>query len=67
MRTDRNIIVELERLLEEYDVEIEGKRKSGILEDKTAKTYLRHANTFVRWCRGDFVPGERKLKIGRGK
>ena len=62
MRKDRNVIAELERLLEKYEIEIEGKRKTGILEDKTAKTYLRHANTFVRWCKGDFVPGIRKLE-----
>lgn len=62
MRKDRNVIAELERLLEKYEIEIEGKRKTGILEDKTAKTYLRHANTFVRWCKGDFVSGIRKLE-----
>ncbi len=62
MRKDRNVIAELERLLEKYEIEIEGKRKTGILEDKTAKTYLGHANTFVRWCKGDFAPGNRKLK-----
>jgi len=61
MRADRNIINELERLLEEYEIEIERKRKAGILENKTAKTYLLHANNFVRWCKGDFVPGIRKL------
>lgn len=62
MKADRNIIAEIERLLEEYEIEIEEKRKSGILENKTAKTYLRHANTFVRWCKNDFVPGIRKLE-----
>lgn len=60
MRADRNIINEIERLLEEYEIEVEAKRKAGILEDSTTRTYLRHANTFVRWCKGDFVPGERK-------
>ena len=62
MRANRNIIAELEKLLEEYEIEVEEKRKAGVLENNTAKTYLRHANTFVRWCKGDFVPGIRKLK-----
>ena len=61
MRADRNIIAEIERLLEEYEIEIEGRRKSGILENNTAKTYLLHANNFVRWCKGEFVPGGTKI------
>jgi len=61
MKTDKDTILEMERLLEEYDIEIEAKRKAGVLEDKTAITYLRHANTFVRWCKGEFVPGEKKI------
>ncbi len=61
MKTDRKTITEIERLLEEYEVEVENKRKSGVLADKTAKTYLHHANTFVRWCKGDFVPGAKNI------
>jgi len=62
MKTDKGIIAEIERLLGEYDIEVEEKREKGILKDKTAKTYLRHAGTFVRWCKGEFIPGIRKLR-----
>lgn len=61
MKADRNIITQIERLLEEYEIEVEEKRRNGILKDKTAKTYRRHANTFIRWCKDDFVPGERNM------
>lgn len=49
MKADRNIIAEIERLLEDYEIKVERQRKAGNLKDKTVKTYLRHANTFVRW------------------
>jgi len=48
MKADRNVINQIERLLEKYEIEVEEKRRNGILKDKTANTYLRHANTFVR-------------------
>jgi hypothetical protein len=62
MRTDKRTIAEMERLLEEYDTEVEAKRKEGILKNKTAKTYLLHAENFVKWCKEEFIPGIRKLK-----
>ncbi len=61
MKTDKNVINQIEKLLERYEIEVEEKRKNGILKDKTAYTYLRHANTFVRWCKDDFIPGERNI------
>jgi len=60
MRANENILNEIERLLQEYEIEVEAKRTAGELNYATAKTYLRHANTFVRWCKGDFAPGEGK-------
>lgn len=63
MKADRHVISELERLLKEYSVEVESARKKGLLSDKTANTYLLHPTNFVRWCRGDFVPGEKNLRI----
>jgi hypothetical protein len=32
------------------------------LSEKTVRTYTRHAETFVRWLKDDFTPGER---VGR--
>jgi hypothetical protein len=48
------------RLYQTYEQEVIEKKKKGLLEEKTAKTYLRHASTFVRWCKNDFIPGVRK-------
>lgn len=61
MKVDRDTLSEIERLLEEYEIEVERKRRDGILAEQTASTYILHATNFVRWCKGDFVPGERKL------
>ena len=63
MKVDKNIITEIERLLEKYEIEIEKKQKAGILLHNTAKTYLLHSTNFVRWCKDEFVPGGRKLKV----
>jgi|HigsolmetaGSP11D_1036233.scaffolds.fasta_scaffold03822_2 hypothetical protein len=60
MRASQDFIKQLELLYEAYEQEVTEKMKAGILEEKTAKTYLRHASTFVRWCRNDFEPGVRK-------
>ena len=61
MKTDRKTIEELERLILEYEVEVERSRKDGKLSDKTANTYLAHSNNFVRWCKGEFIPGGRNM------
>jgi hypothetical protein len=61
MRADKDIIAEMEKLFEEYNIEVEAKRKAGVLKDKTAKTYLLHPKNFIRWCKEDFVPGGRNL------
>ena len=39
--------------LEAYREEVE----RADLRPDTKRTYLRHAETFVRWLGGDFVPG----------
>ena len=59
MRASREFIKQLELLYEEYDKEIYEKMKAGILKDTTAKTYLTHSSNFIRWCRNEFVPGDR--------
>jgi len=61
MKADKNFINQFERLLERYEIEVEEKRKKRILTKKTADTYLRHVNTFLRWCKDDFVPGGRNM------
>ncbi len=62
MRTNQEIIAEMERLFEEYKHEIEVRRKDGSLKQYTVRTYPSHAWEFIRWCKGEFIPGVRKLK-----
>lgn len=62
MRTDKKIISEMERLFKEYDDEVEKRKKEGILKNTTARTYLSHAENFVRWCKEEFTPGITKLR-----
>ncbi|WP_419885715.1 hypothetical protein [Paenibacillus sp. B-A-8] len=59
MKASQDFIKQLELLYEQYEKEVLEKLKVGILKDTTAKTYLTHSNNFVRWCRNDFVPGDR--------
>ncbi|CAM3854234.1 MULTISPECIES: hypothetical protein [Paenibacillus] len=59
MKASQDFIKQLELLYEQYEQEVTEKLKAGILKDTTAKTYLTHSSNFVRWCRNDFVPGDR--------
>ncbi|MBU9714145.1 hypothetical protein [Evansella tamaricis] len=60
MKASQEFINQLESLNQAYEQEVNQKKEKGLLEEKTAKTYLRHSGTFVRWCKGDFAPGIRK-------
>lgn len=60
MKSSQEFIKQLEELYQSYEQEVTQKVKAGLLEEKTAKTYLRHSGTFIRWVRNDFVPGVRK-------
>ncbi|WP_028592454.1 hypothetical protein [Paenibacillus massiliensis] len=59
MKASEDFIKQLELLYEQYEQEVTEKLKSGTLKGTTAKTYLTHSINFVRWCRDDFVPGDR--------
>jgi len=59
MKTSKDIIIEIERLLSEYDKEVHKSMDNGLLKFNTVKTYLLHSNNFVRWCRDEFIPGDR--------
>jgi ABC-type Zn uptake system ZnuABC Zn-binding protein ZnuA len=54
---------QLEKLLETYESEVKQAQKNGLLTDSTARTYLLHASNFVKWCKGDFIPGGRNANI----
>ena len=59
MRASQEYIKQMEALYEAYEREVTGKYKVGLLTASTAKTYLVHSENFLKWCRNDFVPGER--------
>jgi hypothetical protein len=52
----------MEKSYEGYKREVEVRRKDGSLRQYTVRTYLTHAWDFIRWCKGEFMPGVRKLK-----
>ncbi|MGB3261920.1 hypothetical protein [Paenisporosarcina sp.] len=60
MKASQDFIKQMEELHQTYEKEVTEKMKSGVLAEKTAKTYLRHSSTFIRWCQDDFVPGVMK-------
>lgn len=55
MKVSFEALREVERALEAYKEEVS---RAGLAE-KTVWTYTRHAETFVRWLKDDFTPGER--------
>ncbi|GGF88732.1 hypothetical protein [Paenibacillus aceti] len=59
MKASLDFIKQLELLYEQYEQEVIENLKAGLLKENTAKTYLTHSANFVRWCRNDFVPGDR--------
>ncbi len=50
MKTDSNVIREMERLLEQWKTEI----SQSTLKQSAQDTYVLHPNNFVRWVKGDF-------------
>lgn len=44
---------EVEEALERYEAEVQASRLSASAKE----TYLGHTRHFVRWLKGDFVPG----------
>jgi hypothetical protein len=62
MRTTPETIEEMGRLYEAYEREVKARKNEGILTHKTVNTYLPHAWRFIRWCKGEFIPGIRKLE-----
>ena len=56
MRVSSKALQEIEAAFREYEREVE----SSNMMPSTKKTYLLHAEHFVRWLKDDFVPGARK-------
>lgn len=62
MKTATVTIQEIDRLLVEYENEIQDAYQNGLLAENTVKTYLLHSRNFVKWCHGEFNPGPRNAK-----
>ena len=56
MRVSNEALQEIEAALREYEQEVE----SSNMSPATQHTYLLHSENFVKWLKGEFVPGARK-------
>lgn len=54
MVVSKSTLSEVEAALNLYRCEIEALES---MKDNTKKTYIDRADKFVRWLKGDFVPG----------
>ncbi|WBF55490.1 hypothetical protein HXV90_06325 [Lysinibacillus sp. JK80] len=52
-------LAQLDEKLKEYEKVVLEKEKKALLAPNTKATYLLHASNFVRWCNGEFMPGDR--------
>lgn len=52
-RVSQPCLKQVREALETYAEKVEASK----LSPSTKQTYLRHAETFVRWLEGDFEPG----------
>lgn len=59
---DREVLVALDGLLRRYEDAVENARRQGLVTNKTAHTYILHSTNFVRWLKGDFVPGAKNMR-----
>lgn len=56
MRVSSKTLQEIEAAFREYEREVE----STNITPSTKQTYLLHSENFVKWLKGEFVPGGRK-------
>ncbi|MFF5994787.1 hypothetical protein AAGS61_08490 [Lysinibacillus sp. KU-BSD001] len=56
---NKEFIAKLNEKMDEYQKLIQLKEKEGILKPSASRTYSYHSNNFLRWCRGEFIPGEK--------
>ncbi|MFJ3386889.1 hypothetical protein [Lysinibacillus sp. NPDC086135] len=64
---EREFKAKLEEKIKEYEEIVFQKEKEGLLKPSARKTYLLHANNFIRWCNGEFVPGDRNKNKNKNK
>ena len=61
MKTTNEVFKEIESLYAQYEKEVLLAKEEGYLMDNTVRTYLLHSGNFVKWCRGDFIPGGKNM------
>lgn len=59
MKTRKEIVLEIEKLFNEYSKEVHAAEIQKLLTSKTANTYLLHPANFIRWIKDDFTPGNK--------
>jgi len=59
MNINDKTIKELESLYEKYSEQVQKACDDKLITPKTSHTYQYHANNFVRWCKGEFKPGDK--------
>jgi hypothetical protein len=65
MQVSNEVLLEMEKLFNEYAELVGDKRKDGLLKESAADTYILHSRNFIRWCKGEFVPGDRNKNNGQ--
>ena len=63
MKENQEFLTKLQSLLVEYENEVNRSLADGYLKESTARTYLLHANNFIKWCNGDFTPGGTNIPV----
>ena len=61
MKAAKETIIEMRSLLDGYEKEVERAMRQGRLTEKSAQSYVEHANYFFRWCKSEFEPGARNV------
>ncbi|WP_210367742.1 hypothetical protein [Bacillus sp. REN3] len=59
MKANKDFINQLEDLYQLYEKEVKERSKEGLITKSTADTYLLHSGNFIKWCKGNFIPGGR--------
>jgi len=66
-RANYQIVAELEKLFDLYEYEVERRKEDRCLKPSSAASYLTHTRHFIRWCKGEFVPGGKKLQNNKNE
>ncbi|MBX3315525.1 MAG: hypothetical protein KF902_01530 [Phycisphaeraceae bacterium] len=63
IRINRSALDEVEKAFEQYQELLATLEADGAIAPNTAKTYLQHSQSFVRWLKGEFDPGAKNQRM----